>query len=75
MGNCIFGRLNNMSSNVTSENMQLLPNISVMHKICKKEICALCENNSTTLKTIENVDINSISTIAFCQDCRIKLGY
>jgi len=75
MGNCIFGRLTNISSNVTSEKVPLLPNIVTMQKICKKEICALCENTSTTLKTIDNVDINSISKIAFCQDCRVKLGY
>ena len=46
-----------------------------MQKICKKEICALCERKSTSLKIIDNVGINSISTIVFCQDCRFKLGY
>ena len=75
MGNCIFGRLSNTPTNITSENIPLLPNIATMQKICKKEICALCENKSTTLKTLENVEISSISTIAFCQDCRVKLGY
>ena len=75
MGNCIFGRLTNTHTNITSENIPLLPNIATMQKICKKEICALCEKQSTTLKIVDNVDINGISKIAFCQECRFKLGY
>ena len=75
MGNCLFGSLPRRPSNVNSENFPLLPNITTMQKICKKEICALCEKESTTLKTIDNIDINSISKIAFCQECRFKLGY
>jgi hypothetical protein len=75
MGNCLFGTLAKTPQNVTFENSPLLPNIATMQKICKKEICALCEKESATLKIIDNVDINGISKIAFCKDCRFKLGY
>tara|TARA_B110000046_G_scaffold163404_1_gene178318 strand:+ start:2101 stop:2346 length:246 start_codon:yes stop_codon:yes gene_type:complete len=75
MGNCLFGELSKPNPNISYEKSPLLPNIVTMQKICKKEICALCEKKSTSLKIIDNVGINSISTIVFCQDCRFKLGY